>query len=431
MAKDIKTGLGGSPEAAARLADKVIVASPENVRTAQWEEVPLALRERAFFSASVESVKLLSEMKRTLEARVAGERQNLANGNQVGIDRGGFIRDMRTIQAGLGMPLTDQPGGSLTDISSAKRLGLVYDHNVRQAGEYARWTNGQDPAVLDEFPAQELVREEPREKPRDWQTRWLSAGGRIYGGRMIALKSDPVWEAISRFGTPYPPFDFGSGMGIQDVDRTEAEALGLIRPDEPAEPRTEGFNDRLEASAQNLDPDMLQTLKEQFGDQIDIPAKRGPQSVTWKELKLEQMAEVAKTAGNLQMKVTLGVASPKAMDMIEAAGFDRKQFSAPENFLTVPVNRLAHIDSGHGAGHEIQKDQVPLEPKDFRWMTQAWRDPDSAVKSTLQADLPSVTMTKATPRGLLHIVIGKGDKGQKSWHVITAWMKANEKKKGG
>lgn len=39
---------------------------------------------------------------------------------------------------------------------------------------------------------------------------------------MIALKSDRVWTNFSRFGRPYPPSDFGSGMGVEDIDRDEA-----------------------------------------------------------------------------------------------------------------------------------------------------------------------------------------------------------------
>ena len=38
---------------------------------------------------------------------------------------------------------------------------------------------------------------------------------------MVALKEDPVWTRISRFGQPWPPFDFNSGMGVEDVSHDE------------------------------------------------------------------------------------------------------------------------------------------------------------------------------------------------------------------
>ena len=57
--------------------------------------------------------------------------------------------------------------------------------------------------------------------------RWEAAGGQFTNGRMAALKTDPIRAAISRFGDPFPPFDYGSDMGLRDIDREEAEALGL------------------------------------------------------------------------------------------------------------------------------------------------------------------------------------------------------------
>lgn len=58
-------------------------------------------------------------------------------------------------------------------------------------------------------------------------------GGKIRGGRMVALKSAPVWTNLSRFGRPYPPFDYGSGMGMEDIGREEAVELGLCPTTNP------------------------------------------------------------------------------------------------------------------------------------------------------------------------------------------------------
>ncbi len=66
-------------------------------------------------------------------------------------------------------------------------------------------------------------------EPRDWPARWRAAGGQFYGnGRMAALKDDPIWRRISAFGEPTPPFDYGSQMGLSDIDAGEAVELGLI-----------------------------------------------------------------------------------------------------------------------------------------------------------------------------------------------------------
>lgn len=85
-----------------------------------------------------------------------------------------------------------------------------------------------DPDILGEFPAQRLVVEvdDAADVP-GWPARWQAAGGSLRNGQMVALKSDPIWRRISFAGLPFPPFVVGSGMGVDDVDRAEAEALGL------------------------------------------------------------------------------------------------------------------------------------------------------------------------------------------------------------
>ena len=65
---------------------------------------------------------------------------------------------------------------------------------------------------------------------------------------MIALKTDPIWTKISRFGHPWPPFDFNSGMGVRDVSRADAIRLGVIQAADPPPkmPETKPMNDDLE-----------------------------------------------------------------------------------------------------------------------------------------------------------------------------------------
>lgn len=83
---------------------------------------------------------------------------------------------------------------------------------------------------------------------------------------MIALKNAPIWTAISAFGLPYAPFDFGSGMDVRDVDRDEAAALGLIDRDTQIEPETRGFNEDLEVSAPERQGALFTALLQSLGD---------------------------------------------------------------------------------------------------------------------------------------------------------------------
>jgi hypothetical protein len=97
---------------------------------------------------------------------------------------------------------------------------------------------------------------------------------------MVALKGDPVWTAISRFGTPWPPFDFNSGMGVEDIDAEEAAELGVLAGDDPPpSPDDTDFNAGLEAEVEFGETDPEWTwLRETFGDQIRLEGG----AVRWK-----------------------------------------------------------------------------------------------------------------------------------------------------
>lgn len=263
-------------DAIAKLSAKTPIGSA--LRSDEWEQVPLALRERAQFSARVESARVLSTIQEKLQTRIGMMKEQVRYGEAF-VDRSSFIGDLRKIAEAEG--LGDGSGG-LTDITSRARLGLIFDMQTRQAAEFARYVAGQDRDLLDAFPAQELIRVEERNLERDWRGRWSAAGGRMYGGRMIALKTDPIWSRISRFGTPYPPFDYGSGMGVEDVSRADAEALGVIKSGEPVRPNIDDFNAEMEASAAGLPPQLVSKLLAAFGDHIKLAAGR----LVWKSEKL-------------------------------------------------------------------------------------------------------------------------------------------------
>lgn len=241
--------------AAEKILGKVLVGS--ELDTAGWDRVAAELKDRAFFSSKVEEAKIL-HAARQMCAEVAEGKRSASE----------FRRDMRALLSKMGVPEGD---GSLKDLYSTKRLDVLRETNVRQARGWAQHMEGTTQGALMAFPAQELVRVYEREQPRDWEARWAAAGGQFYQGRMVALKNDPVWTAISRFGTPWPPFDFGSGMGVEDIDWEEAVELGLLEEDDPPpEMHEEGFNDGLEVAV-DFDEDSPEwaELQADFGDQIE------------------------------------------------------------------------------------------------------------------------------------------------------------------
>jgi hypothetical protein len=327
------------PEAVGQLSAKTPVGSV--LRSAQWAEMPLALRQRAQFSAAVEDLRWLANVQDKLNKAISLQRERLANGNEAFVDRSSFIADMRKLADTFDLPQADpQLVGSLQDIRSSARLGMIFDIQTGQANGYAQWKMDQDPDVLDAFPAQELVRMANRRVPRRWRDRWIAEGGKIFGGRMIALKTDRIWRGISRFRTPWPPFDFRSGMGVEDVSQDEAETLGLLKPDEEVLPIIEDFNAELKASVRDLPPDFQDSVKNLFGDQVRIANGEA----AWRGNLIGDLWEkvvVSKTAAQWE-KVNLGQATPKAVELA-APHMDLMGFN-----LLLRSDDIKHSNEKHG-----------------------------------------------------------------------------------
>jgi hypothetical protein len=265
-----------NPIAVEAIKAKTPIGSPLN--SAGWEKVQLALRDSSFFSSKVESFRLLQRMADRLTTAVENlRREGMGRDGGEGAfqSREKFVAELQQIarEEGLDPRNFGETGklGGLEDITSVRRLNLIFDIQTENIQEYAKWKMDQDPDVLNAFPAQELIRVSPRLHPRlDWKERWLEAGGKLFAGRMIALKNDPVWIALSRFGKPWPPFDYGSGMGLRDISKREAIALGLMKKDEQVKPIDKPFTEKMQADVTSLGAKMQSALKRAFGDQVEI-----------------------------------------------------------------------------------------------------------------------------------------------------------------
>ncbi|HOW64869.1 MAG TPA: hypothetical protein P5186_19895 [Candidatus Paceibacterota bacterium] len=166
------------------------------------------------------------------------------------------------LKEGMG-PLDPGDAGTIKDITSERRLGLIFDTQTRQAYAYGSWKQGLDPDILDEFPAQRLIRVQDVKEPRNAHQQ--------YEG-VAALKSDlNFWLRINQdFGVPWGPWGWGCGHDVEDVDRAEAETLGLIAPSQQVNSPELSFNARLEASTTGLDPDLIRFLTDSLGNQVQI-----------------------------------------------------------------------------------------------------------------------------------------------------------------
>lgn len=129
--------------------------------------------------------------------------------------------------------------GSITDLSSSRRIQLIIDTNVKQARSLGQIASSENPVFLMTNPAWRLTRTGARRKPRgDWRRRWAEAGAACgwkgaVKSQMVALKTSPIWHEIGRgaggftdcIGTDYPPFAFGSGLAWVNVGRREWKRL--------------------------------------------------------------------------------------------------------------------------------------------------------------------------------------------------------------
>ena len=242
-----------------KLLQKTLVTS--GLDSAQWNQVQAGLRDRSFFSSHVESAKFL----------YAGRTQ-IAELLEGGKSESEIRYELRKVLDAEGYTAAPGDEGTLKDLRSQKRLDVLIQTNARQARGYVQMLEGTTPGALAAFPGQELIRVRNSQQKRDWASIWTEAGGKIIGGRMVALKSSKVWVRISRFGVPWPPFEFGSGMGVQDLGKAECIELGLVREDDPPQTTQEvpGFNAQLEAEvpfAGTEGPEWA-WLKDSFGDQI-------------------------------------------------------------------------------------------------------------------------------------------------------------------
>ena len=340
-----------------RLLQKTLVAS--RIDSKRWEAVRAGLRDRAFFSSRVESLRLLREARaRTAALLSSGRRADGALES-----RASAVRAIREAAEAAGAATGE---GGLKDPGSARRAALIVDTNARLAAEHVRWEGDMDYASRLAFPCREFVRAGHSRKPRrDWPERWKAAGGKTYAGRMVAPVDDPVWERLSRFGLPYPPFDYGSRMGVRAVSRADAVEIGAIPPDySPPEetPPERDFNARLDAGL-GFKPseEERKFLDDAFGDQLKYSGGR----LAWRGSLIRDAVKSG------QGKYRLGEPTRALLDALPPSVPADKitRLSLPGQWLHTHAAKHLGVKSGDGAN-------LTLLESDFDLIPSIWRAPD-------------------------------------------------------
>ncbi len=260
-------------DAIKRLGSKKPIA--KKLSSKQWAAMPTQIRERAYFTANVESMKFLNRSKKMMQDYLAGARETVTtpDGRRVSAlkktSRKDFIFEMQKLAKQTGLGEIMPPGEDLSrdlitrtkDIASETRLKLIFDTQTQQAQSYGYYKQGQDPAILDAYPAQRFIRAEQRKVPRP-----LHKSNR----NEVRRKDDmEFWlrmndQSIGGFGVPFGPWGFNSGMDVEDVRRDEAIRMGLIDKNEQVLPPDDTFNKGLKAAA-DVEPEFLK----KFLDKLD------------------------------------------------------------------------------------------------------------------------------------------------------------------
>ncbi len=248
------------PFAEALHSVKARVLLPTDLSSAELGRIDASLSERSLALARVTNANFLQAVSQTTEQIVNGT-----------LTRDAGRRALAKLADEMG------EGGLMT----SARLNLIIRMQVDSAFGYGQWRQAQSQQVLEAKPTQEFYRLGWRKEPRDWPQRWADAGGTFYPGRgsypegrMIAPKDDPIWERISAFGIPYPPFDFNSGMDLRGISRAESVALRVIKADAaPPAPQQRDFERDFEATLAGLTPELEQALMDSLGDDYQIDDK--------------------------------------------------------------------------------------------------------------------------------------------------------------
>jgi len=220
---------------------------PTAASSAQIQALAPQVKERAAFLAQVNHAGMVAETHAVIG-------KVLEDGVDINTARAELKQYLRSVAYDPENPpkgFAPAKPGSIQDIASDGRLNLVLDTNLKMAHGYGAFEKANDPDIIDAYPCWELYRlTEPDGKKREWRVKWQGEGGKLSGPtlRMIARKDDPIWSNLGPFGLPYPPFDYNSGMWTEEIDREEAESLGVIKPSTIVEPQDRGFNDEVQGA---------------------------------------------------------------------------------------------------------------------------------------------------------------------------------------
>ena len=395
--------------AAEKILQKALVGS--NIDSREWNSVQAGLRDRAFFSSQVAELQFLDAFRTGSAAHAAGA----ADISKIRM----ALRDYLTKKD---YQPTDDIRGTIKDLTSKARLDVIIKTNVATARGFVRYANGMSPGAFAAFPAMKLLRIRQRKQGRAWDARWKAAGDSVgwkgatpdFGTR-TALKDSPIWHALGEgaggyrdgLGNPYPPFAWGSGVGVVDVSRKEAIELGLISDEELRAKTAEmekqrdagtlpGMNDGLSVPY-NGNTDAYNVLKEKFQDQIT----HADGKIVWRA----GLVRDAFKSGD-EFRINLGKPTQALKESLPTdelrAMLKDKAFALKGDWLDKP-RKSGGTHREHFEPLEKDPRNIPLTSGDLDLIPTLWRNPDRVIPGDFTGSF--VCQLDTFDGGILNMVV--------------------------
>lgn len=243
--------------------------------------------------------------------------QQMVDGSMSGKDARKFLRmylQENGYQAPAGLD------GTIKDLSTTARLKTTLETNVAMARGWAQMNQFKGDIA---HPGIMLYRvRRPKGEARPWVNICKERVGDMPGvvltgdpdAPMVALSNSPAWVRLSRFGLPYPPFDYNSGMSIKPVSLDDCiDKYHLLSEDDAEtlngieEEKKIGLNDGGYCTPQVTDralreglADQLKGLAEWQGDRLVMTDPNGTRPYSAEEIGRVITAQLPGGIPNLQ-----------------------------------------------------------------------------------------------------------------------------------
>lgn len=262
--------------------------SPGSFNSQEWASVAPAIRQRSFFSATINSARVLHRMRSMLLDWQSGAVESIltpSGASETAFKESGLAKFREKaaellISEGLATP-ADFKNESIKNVISASRLKLIFNTNTAQAQDFAIYQQRvADPARINRFPAAEFVRTPGAKLPRPLH---VANQGQIRRFDDIQFWLQMNSPDIGGFGVPWGPWGFNSFMTTFPVSRKRAEALGLVAAGERVMPPDLAqfgatiptrFNKGVTADVDDITPEIRQQAINA------ITSRLGPQALT-------------------------------------------------------------------------------------------------------------------------------------------------------